>query len=109
MDGNHEPSPLKHVSCREDVASSVTSRPFAELIDGAVALIEETMVKGRRKIRVEHGFDGEIEAFPAELRQVFTNVIKNAVEATDEGGSKLPMLASIAPFCTLRGTDRAIH
>ena len=45
------------------------------------------MAKGRRKIRVEHGFDGEIEGFPGELRQVFTNVIKNAVEATSEGGS----------------------
>jgi PAS domain S-box-containing protein len=60
---------------------------IAELLDGVVALLEETIVKGRRKIRVEHGFDGEIEGFPAELRQVFTNVIKNAVEATSEGGN----------------------
>src|SRR6266498_2328600 len=58
-----------------------------ELLDGVVALIEETIAKGKRKIRVEHGFDGEIEGLPAELRQVFTNVLKNAVEATSEGGS----------------------
>ena len=51
-----------------------------------VALIEETIAKGRRKIQVEHSFDGEIQGFPAELRQVFTNIIKNAVEATSEGG-----------------------
>ncbi len=57
-----------------------------ELLDGVVALIDETLAKGRRKIRVEHGFEGQIEGFPAELRQVFTNVIKNAVEATAEGG-----------------------
>lgn len=67
-----------------DTASPVR---IAELLDGVVALLEETIIKGRRKVRIEHGYDGEIEGFPAELRQVFTNVIKNAVEATDEGGS----------------------
>lgn len=70
---------------RESRASSLMKLP--ELIDGVVALIEETIAKGKRKIRVEHGFDGEIEGLPAELRQVFTNVLKNAVEATPEGGS----------------------
>lgn len=58
----------------------------SELLDGVVALIEETIAKGRRTIRVQHGFTGEIKGFPAELRQVFTNVVKNAVEATSEGG-----------------------
>jgi len=64
-----------------------SSVKLPELLDGVVALIEETIAKGKRKIRVEHGFDGEIEGLPAELRQVFTNVLKNAVEATSEGGS----------------------
>ncbi len=70
---------------RESRAPSSVKLP--ELLDGVVALIEETIAKGKRKIRVEHGFDGEIEGLPAELRQVFTNVLKNAVEATSEGGS----------------------
>ena len=70
---------------RESRAPSSVKLP--ELLDGVVALIEETIAKGKRKIRVEHGFDGEIEVLPAELRQVFTNVLKNAVEATSEGGS----------------------
>lgn len=52
-----------------------------------VSLIEETIAKGKRKIRVEHGFDGEIEGFSAERRQVFTNVLKDAVDATSEGGN----------------------
>jgi PAS domain S-box-containing protein len=68
---------------------SATASPLriAELLEDVVALIEETIAKGRRKIQLEHGFEGEIQGFPAELRQVFTNVIKNAVEATAEGGS----------------------
>jgi signal transduction histidine kinase len=68
-------------------SSAATPVRLAELLDGVVALIEETIAKGKRKVRVEHGFDGEIECHPAELRQVFTNVVKNAVEATSEGGS----------------------
>lgn len=42
--------------------------------------------KGQEKGSCRARFRWEIEAFPAEVRQVFTNVIKNAVEATDEGG-----------------------
>jgi len=70
---------------REARSSSAMKLP--ELINGVVSLIEEKVAKGKRKILVEHGYEGDIEGVPAELRQVFTNVLKNAVEATSEGGS----------------------
>jgi signal transduction histidine kinase len=57
------------------------------LLDGVVTLVQETIAKDRRKIELFHGFEGEIEAFGSELRQVFTNVLKNAVEATTDGGN----------------------
>lgn len=70
---------------RESHAASKTN--LFELLQGVVSLVEETIAKGRRKIELMPGFQGEIEAFPSELRQVFTNVIKNGVEATAEGGN----------------------
>jgi signal transduction histidine kinase len=57
------------------------------LLDDSVALIERTMVHGSRRIELAYGFDGTIDAYPSELRQVFTNVLRNAVEATSEGGT----------------------
>ena len=58
-----------------------------ELLEGVVSVVQETIAKGRRNIELLPGFEDEVEAFPSELRQVFTNVIKNAVEATADGGS----------------------
>jgi signal transduction histidine kinase len=59
---------------------------LSELLEGVVSLIEDTIAKGRRNIELVTGSDGTIEGFSSELRQVFTNVIKNAVEATADGG-----------------------
>lgn len=69
---------------RESRAASKVN--LFELLQGVVSLVQETIAKGRRKIELLPGFKDDVEAFPSELLQVFTNVIKNAVEATADGG-----------------------
>lgn len=68
---------------------SMSSVNLAGLIDETVRFIENTLVHGTRRIRVKHGYYGELDAFPSELRQLFTNVLKNAVDATGPGGNIL--------------------
>ncbi|HKW77221.1 MAG TPA: PAS domain S-box protein [Terriglobales bacterium] len=67
-------------------SSSMVPVNFAKLLDG-VLLLYGNKIRAS-KIRVERRYDwlGEIPGFPAELRQVFTNLIVNAVEAMPSGG-----------------------
>src|ERR1051326_55626 len=101
MDGQGDVKPLIDLAQREAQRVSEISKNMlslhresrspsdvkvSELLAGVVALIEETIGKGRRRMEIVPGLSGEIETFPSELRQVFTNILKNAVEATAEDG-----------------------
>jgi PAS domain S-box-containing protein len=57
-----------------------------ELIDGVLLLLDRRLAL--QKIDVERDFSAPliVEGFPAELRQVFTNLIVNALEAAGNGG-----------------------
>jgi PAS domain S-box-containing protein len=59
---------------------------LAKLLDGVLLLYGNKIRSS--KICVERRYDwlGEVPGFPAELRQVFTNLIVNAVEAMPTGG-----------------------
>ena len=67
-------------------SSSMVPVNPAKLLDG-VLLLYGNKIRAS-KIRVERRYDwlGELPGFPAELRQVFTNLIVNAVEAMPAGG-----------------------
>jgi len=57
-----------------------------QLLENVAELIRGTIAKGRT-IELNHKFEGTIEGFSSDLFQVFTNILRNAVEATTEGGT----------------------
>ena len=67
-------------------SASMVPVNLAKLLDGVLLLYGNKIRSS--KIRVERRYDwlGDVPGFPAELRQVFTNLIVNAVEAMPGGG-----------------------
>jgi PAS domain S-box-containing protein len=60
--------------------------PLEEILDGALSLLD-TQIK-TKEARITRNLlpDAVVEGFPAELRQVFTNLIHNALDAIPQGG-----------------------
>jgi len=58
-----------------------------ELAEGVLLLLDRRIVQ--QGVTIERQFSGNcvVEGFPAELRQVFTNIFVNALEAAGKGGS----------------------
>ena len=67
-------------------SSSMVPIDVAKLIDGVLLLYGKKIRAQKIQIERRYQWNGEIFGFPAELRQVFTNLIVNAVEAMPQGG-----------------------
>lgn len=57
-----------------------------DLIEGVLLLLERRIVTAKIDVKTEFVQPCVIEGFPAELRQVFTNVLVNAIEAAGPHG-----------------------
>jgi two-component system, NtrC family, sensor kinase len=67
---------------------------LGELIDDVLALNNRAVVDKGLQIRRDWKDAFDIQGFPAQLRQVFSNLLRNAMEASFSGG---PILIRISP------------
>jgi PAS domain S-box-containing protein len=68
-------------------SSSMVPVNIPKLIDGVLLLYGKKIRSQKIQIVRCYDWHGEIPGFPAELRQVFTNLIVNAVDAMPSGGT----------------------
>lgn len=59
---------------------------IVELVDGILTFQQGSIRKTGMEVRKEFVYSGPILAFPGELRQIFTNLISNAIDATQADG-----------------------
>jgi signal transduction histidine kinase len=67
-------------------ATSMAPVNLVKLITGVMLLYDKKIRSQKIQIEKRFSWQGEVPGFPAELRQVFTNLIVNAVEAMPTGG-----------------------
>jgi two-component system NtrC family sensor kinase len=67
-------------------ASKPTAIRIGEIIEDVLALNNRALVEKRLRIRAEWNASLPIQGFPAQLRQVFSNLIRNAIEASFPDG-----------------------
>jgi PAS domain S-box-containing protein len=61
--------------------------PIAEILDDVLQLQSRQLLMSRITLDKKYFTDGEIRGFPVELRQVFLNLISNAIQAMPHGGN----------------------
>ncbi|HEY6271368.1 MAG TPA: ATP-binding protein [Terriglobales bacterium] len=59
---------------------------LSEIVDNILELYESPLAKSNISVDRHYAVEGVIEGFPAELRQLFANLIGNAIEATGTQG-----------------------
>ena len=69
---------------REPVAP-VTVRP-AELVRQTVAIFEPKLQGKKLHVTIGDYMESEVTLFPGELKQILTNLLSNAIDATEQGG-----------------------
>jgi PAS domain S-box-containing protein len=68
----------------------------SELLDDVCAMYRPRLQAGKIKLERSYAVTGEVTIYPSELRQVFTNLITNAIDAIGEKGD-LKILIDQAP------------
>jgi PAS domain S-box-containing protein len=82
-------------------SQSPVSVPLADLLRGVLSLLEMHIKGKEAEISCNLLDDAIVEGFPAELRQVFTNLIHNALEA-------IPQRGKIIIECAIAQTEKDV-
>ncbi len=69
---------------------------IAQVLDDVCALFERQFYKARIELRRDYRTEGEVRIPVSDLRQVFTNLISNAIDAMEQGG-RLELTIKDAP------------
>ncbi len=75
---------------------------LAEVVNSALALLEMQVRSKEAQVTCRFTEGSSVEGFPGELRQVFTNLIHNALDAIPQGGT-------IAIDCMSGGTQKQVN
>ena len=67
-------------------SSTPTSVHLGNVLDDVLALNNRAILERQLKLRKEFASDVYVEGFPAQLRQVFSNIVRNAIDASEDGG-----------------------
>lgn len=79
-----------------------------ELIQGSLLLLERRIAIQQIQVTTQYADRCTVQGFPAELRQVVTNVLVNAVEASGQRG-KMRIRLEMVPAEELRGAGALIE
>jgi PAS domain S-box-containing protein len=67
-------------------SSNSVETKVAQVLDDVCALFDRQFYKGRIELRRNYRTEGEVRIPVSDLRQVFTNLISNAIDAMENGG-----------------------
>jgi PAS domain S-box-containing protein len=78
----------------------------SELLDDTIAMFRRALEVAKIKVRREYFTEGEVTIYPSELRQAFTNLISNAIDAIGQRGELTLSIDKLdAPEVVVRISD----
>ena len=103
-----ELSRISHIARQTLALYRETTTPvptkITEVLEDVLEVFAMRMRSTQVKLERRYEFTGELPGFPAELRQLFANVITNALEATKEKGR---VYVHVAPWREKKKPERA--
>jgi len=82
------------------------SMSLSEILDGVCRMFECAVAQKRIRLERRYETSGQMIGFPGELRQVFTNLIANALDALADGGNLTIAITPVdGSFCVCIADD----